>query len=151
LFRALLLLLSCGLLFNGRSERMINPAAHRIQGMSVVNASLSAEFLAECGGAGPIELAVQNGESAEARRCAFHQPFVLIGRKNDTDLVLPDGQVSRRHAYLQMLSGWLYCFDLQSRTGIHWEDGNVQSGWFDQNRAFRIGPFRMQLSQAAGG
>jgi pSer/pThr/pTyr-binding forkhead associated (FHA) protein len=53
--------------------------------------------------------------------------------------------VSRRHAYLQMIAGRVLCVDLESRTGVHWDDGLARSGWIDDGRAIQVGPFRLRL------
>ena len=70
-----------------------------------------------------------------------------MGRAPTSDLPLDDDQVSRRHVYLQVVAGRLYCLDLASRTGIHWEDGSFGSGSLDYSGGLKIGPFVIRLRE----
>src|SRR4051794_22134693 len=92
-------------------------------------------FLAACGADAPWHLDVdvpgRRGPMARPGR----RPFVLVGRDPGADLVVDHWQVSRRHAYLQLIAGRPFCVDLGSRTGTHWEDGPRRSGWLGPGEA----------------
>jgi pSer/pThr/pTyr-binding forkhead associated (FHA) protein len=76
----------------------------------------------------------------------LHQPFAIVGRDPRADLSLDDFAVSLRHAYLQVIERKLYCIDLDSREGVHWEGGTAQAiGWLSPGHAVGMGPFRLQL------
>lgn len=102
-------------------------------------------FLSACGMAGPLVLELEERRVGTIQRLVYHQPFVVVGRMPNADLWLDDEQVSRRHAYLQIVNGRLYCVDLASRTGIHWDDGTHGSGWLNQDRSLAIGPYVIRI------
>ncbi len=106
-------------------------------------------FLEACGGTGPLYLNIEYQGRPEPMRRVLQQPFALIGRDARSDLFLSHEQVSRRHAYLQLIGGRLFCVDLLSRTGTHWRRGPKPYGWLDYQRAIRIGPFWIRLVDEA--
>src|SRR5262249_10516050 len=61
------------------------------------------------------------------------------------DLPLDHPAVSRRHAYLQVIAGHVFCLDLHSRTGVLWDGQPRCSGWLEPDRAIDIGPFAVRL------
>jgi pSer/pThr/pTyr-binding forkhead associated (FHA) protein len=99
------------------------------------------QFLEACGLNGPLHLNVHLQGKTEPSEQVLGQPFALVGRDIGVDLLLNHAQVSRRHAYLQVIAGRLFCLDLQSRTGVHWESNAQTSGWVDHGQAVRIGPY----------
>ena len=40
---------------------------------------------------------------------SVHQPFALVGSDSRMDVQLKDPQVNRRHAYLQLVGGKVFC------------------------------------------
>jgi len=80
-------------------------------------------------------------------------PFVLIGRDQDRGPRLGGPEVSRRHAYLQVIGGRLRVVDLQSRTGVLWEApaGTAGGGFLEAGRAIRIGPYRLSWERGDEG
>lgn len=108
-------------------------------------------FVQACRCAGPLGLVVEHPSEAIATERVFRQPFVLVGSDPRMDLFLNHPDVSRRHAYLQMLGGKLFCVDLQSRTGVHWESGAKLSGWLDAGQALGIGPFLLRVLSGDNG
>ncbi len=101
-------------------------------------------FLTACGSGGPLRLGVGQRDVMESATRSFSQPFLVIGRSPESDLVLDHWQVSRRHAYLQMIEGRYYCVDLGSRTGTHGGDATKRSGWLEPGRSIQIGPYTVR-------
>src|SRR3954451_8426447 len=98
-------------------------------------------FLQGCDAGAPLELEVARKGQAIPERCIFEHPFALVGRDERSTLFLDDKQVSRRHAYLQIIAGRVFCVDLGSRTGVHWQDGPRPTGWLDPGQSLRMGSF----------
>jgi pSer/pThr/pTyr-binding forkhead associated (FHA) protein len=99
-----------------------------------------------CGLGGPLELLVRPaGEAGGGELRPFDRPFVVLGRDPCNDLWLDAPEVSQRHAYLQVIAGHLFCVDLGSRTGLHWEGGRRPAGWLAPGQAIRVGPFEVLL------
>jgi len=96
-------------------------------------------FLKACGANGPLRLSVEYQNRPEPVQCVLNQPYALVGRDARADVVLSEGQASRHHAYLQQIAGRIFCVDLDSRTGTHWERGAKRTGWLDNGQAIRIG------------
>jgi pSer/pThr/pTyr-binding forkhead associated (FHA) protein len=105
-----------------------------------------APFCEATGAAGPLRLSVQAPGAPEAVCQVFPQPFVVVGRGPQAHLVLDDDAVSRRHAYLQLIAGRVFCCDLQSRTGVHWDGAPRRFGWLDGRQGVGIGPFTIRLA-----
>jgi pSer/pThr/pTyr-binding forkhead associated (FHA) protein len=101
-------------------------------------------FLAACGSSEPLRIGVGQRDELISETRTFRQPFLVIGRRPESDLVLDHWQVSRRHAYLQLIDGRYYCVDLGSRTGTHGGDATERSGWLERGRAIQIGPFAVR-------
>lgn len=110
--------------------------------MSVTSAD---QFLDECGWCGPLGLGIEplDGSPAEFER-ELYQPFVVVGRRETADVTLDHPDVSRSHAYLQVIAGHVFCVDLQSRTGIHWAGGRQPWGWIEPGAAVQIGNNRIR-------
>ncbi len=102
------------------------------------------QFLEACGADGPLQLDVAGPDEPQPVRRTLPQPFALVGRDTDVDLVLPHPDVSRRHAYLQVVGGRLFCADLRSRTGVYWPDGSRPAGWVGPDEPVRVGPYSVR-------
>ena len=110
----------------------------------VGNDSRMKVFLDACRMSGPLRLAVETpGEQLPGVRI-LHQPFALVGRDPRADVPLEDRLVSRRHAYLQMVEGHLFWFDLESRHGVEGGGGRGPHGWLAADEAMRIGPYEIR-------
>jgi pSer/pThr/pTyr-binding forkhead associated (FHA) protein len=105
-------------------------------------------FLNECGCSGPIQLVAQNPTTGDTLRRSLEQPFAIIGRNPKADVSLADEEVSHRHTYLQIYDGRVFCLDLKSRTGTHWDDGPQDYGWLEGKQTIRIGSYRVKLMDA---
>lgn len=104
--------------------------------------SAAARFLAACGATGPLRVRRQFAGTSDAEVVALDRPFVVVGRDPKADLVLDHGDVSRRHAYLQLVGGRVVCFDLLSRTGTNWRPSRASEG--PPGPVFQVGPFRLR-------
>jgi pSer/pThr/pTyr-binding forkhead associated (FHA) protein len=102
-------------------------------------------FLRACGATGPPRLGVEPPAVAAAVRRESGPPFLLAGREARADLPLDDPAVSKRHAYLQVIAGRVFCLDLQSRGGVRWDGRPRHSGWLEPGQAVGIGPFTVRL------
>jgi pSer/pThr/pTyr-binding forkhead associated (FHA) protein len=104
-------------------------------------------FLEACHWRGPLRLNVEyQGQSLTMER-VLHQPFALVGCDPRMDLFLYHPQVSRRHAYLQLLGGKLFCIHLHSQRELRWqEDANGSKSLDAERAALHIGPFRIRAT-----
>jgi hypothetical protein len=102
-------------------------------------------FRQACGATEPLTFRVDDARTRRVVCEVRDEPFLLIGRDPRADLCLDAPEVSRRHAYLQVIDGRAFCFDLQSRTGLRWEQGTAPFGWLDPAQAVGIGPFAVRL------
>jgi pSer/pThr/pTyr-binding forkhead associated (FHA) protein len=115
----------------------------------MVSPQRSEEFMRDCGSRATLALAVEREGTAGARRHVLDAPFALVGRDERNQLCLPDGQVSRRHAYLQTIAGGVFCVDLGSRTGARWNGEARPAGWVAPADCLGIGPFTLRLAADA--
>ena len=108
-------------------------------------------FLKACGIPDLLRLTVEDRNRSDSFPTAFHRPYVLIGRNSDADLTLDHWQVSRRHTYLQLMDDRLYCLDLGSRTGTHWEGRPSRSRWLALRQTIHVGPYRIRVESREAG
>ena len=102
------------------------------------------QFLAACGSNEPLRIGVGTNDEMKSTTKTLSQPFVVIGRRADSDMIIDHWKVSRRHAYLQLIDGRYYCVDVGSRTGTHGGDATRRSGWLEEGRTIQIGPFNVR-------
>lgn len=102
-------------------------------------------FMIACGMTGPLELEVRDSRNGAVQQRVYHQPYVVVGRMAVADLPLDDEAISRRHAYLQVVGGRIYCIDLASRAGVQWDDETYGSGWMGPGRGLKLGPFTIRV------
>ncbi len=98
-------------------------------------------FLAACGIEDSFQFAVENQDVTESRLRLLYQPFAVIGRDLRADVVLDHVDVSRRHAYLQVIDGRAFWIDLESRTGTRGEREPQRFGWLEGGRTLLVGPY----------
>lgn len=103
-------------------------------------------FLEACGAASPLQFGITLPHSQERLSQIWHRPFVIIGRDPQSDIVLNDAKVSRRHGYLQMIGGRVYCIDLGSRTCLTWGSLPCAQGWLDLHQMLRIGDSLIRIT-----
>src|SRR3982751_584340 len=58
-------------------------------------------------------------KGGEQRRLVFNKPEVTIGRVQGNDIVLPKGNVSKRHARIVLKDGKFIIVDLKSTNGTY--------------------------------
>ncbi len=104
-----------------------------------------------CGITAPLRLDVQQPGASHTQRMAFDLPFVLIGRDPRSDLYCPHREVSRRHAYLQVIKGHVFCVDLGSRIGTYIDDHCQRRGWVEPGQTIRVGPYHFRVLTTDGG
>jgi pSer/pThr/pTyr-binding forkhead associated (FHA) protein len=101
-------------------------------------------FLASCGVSGLWGLRITGPEGAVEAR-GFITPYAFVGNRAGISMRLDDIQVSRRHAYLQVLPGGLFCVDLGSRTGVSWGSEYRPAGWVGRDQGVRVGRYELAL------
>ena len=104
-------------------------------------------FLTACGARGPLVLGVEEPDTSGTSWRVFDQPFIVVGRDPGADLRLDHAEVSRRHAYFQLIAGRLFCVDLQSHTGTRWGEEPGLWGWMHRDLGIGIGPFRLRTRE----
>jgi pSer/pThr/pTyr-binding forkhead associated (FHA) protein len=101
-------------------------------------------FHEACGARTPLLIDVEHRERQEIDRRVLPLPFALIGRDGRADLRLDDQDVSRRHAFLQMVAGRWWWMDLDSRTGTLRIDGASAAQHLLDHSGIRIGPYTIR-------
>lgn len=106
-----------------------------------------AEFCLACGKSEPVRFTVSRRDDPQAHFISLiERPFAIVGRGETCDVRLDHPDVSRRHAYLQMIGGRMYCCDLGSRTGTAVAGHGFTRGWVGPEQIVQIGPYHLQLS-----
>lgn len=118
-------------------------------GKCLVKKSPMDPFRKACGAIGPLHFQLDGRNGVETGRRILDQPFALIGRDSRCDILLSGEEVSRRHAYVQFLGGTLFCVDLESRTGTHWDGHTRGHGWVYHDQVIRIGRHKLRLMNPA--
>ena len=73
------------------------------------------------------------------------KPSVLVGRR-ETDIVLEDSDVSRKHCYLEVHGGSALLVDLGSTNGTFVDNQRIETRQLEHMSEFRIGSTTMILS-----
>ncbi len=105
-------------------------------------------FLDACGLSSALTLECDDpGLPAASSMCHEHGlPFVVVGRDPRSDFHLNDPLISRRHAYLQVIAGRIFCIDLESRSQIRWDgaDDPATKRWLEQDQFIWLGRYRLR-------
>ncbi|MFM7160898.1 MAG: FHA domain-containing protein [Planctomycetaceae bacterium] len=109
------------------------------------------DFARACGLEAPVRLRVVDSRTGQFKELERRGPSVLIGSREDCDICLVDPEISRRHAWLQVIDGQLACLDLDSRTGIHWGHTTRSRGWVLPGQPVQVGPYELTLLAPVGG
>jgi pSer/pThr/pTyr-binding forkhead associated (FHA) protein len=106
-------------------------------------------FSEATGLSGPLIVRLEGPGSQGPPTTEFRRPFLVVGRDQLADVVIDRPEVSRRHAYFQVVAGKVFCIDLYSRTGVRWDDGARAAGWVDRARGVEIGSVRVRFEVGA--
>jgi hypothetical protein len=107
-------------------------------------------FAKSCGQVRPILLKVASPQGDKTAKFVINKPFAFVGSNLNCDVCLPMPSVSKRHVYLQLMGGRLYCVDQASREGMFWGQRQRLFGWLDVGQTLRIGPYELSLLEPAG-
>lgn len=107
-------------------------------------------FAKSCGQVSPLSLKVTSVKGDKTAKIVVNKPFAFIGSNLHCDVNLPNPAVSKRHVYLQLIGGRLYCIDQASREGIFWGERQRLFGWLDLGQSLRVGPYEVMLVEGAG-
>ncbi len=107
------------------------------------------QFATECGMRGTLRLVVCHGATGVIEKFNVDEPFVLVGRAPSCQVRLNHPDVNYRHAYLQVIQGRMYCYDLDTEHGIRWGSRLRKEGVLTVRDVLHIGPFSIRLSQSA--
>jgi pSer/pThr/pTyr-binding forkhead associated (FHA) protein len=102
-------------------------------------------FSEACGLGELLKVRLEGLEPPAGSRFEFRRPFLVVGRDERADLPIDSSEVSRRHAYFQVVAGRVFCVDLGSRTGVRWPDGARGVGWVDRGQGVEVGPIRIDF------
>lgn len=103
------------------------------------------EFFSACGGRLPVRVLLVKSDGQEYDYGPVERPCVFLGRSEQCDLALHGADVSHRHVYVQFVGGKIFCADLGSRTGIHWQHGTRTADWIEFEESIAIGPFALRF------
>lgn len=124
-----------------------DPSATSLETFPVNHAGDIREFADACQARLPLRLLVTDERSGQAEEVLVEKPYAVIGSAELCDVRLVHPDVSRHHAYLQVLSGHVLCCDLASRTGTHWGQRGATRDWLQPGEPLHIGPFTIRLTQ----
>lgn len=100
-----------------------------------------------CGQTRPMILHARHQDHRTLSKYVITKPYAIIGRNSSCDISLSHEDVSKQHAYLQVLDGKLFCVDQGSRHGIFWKDTPQLYGWVLPGQPIEIGPYEITLEQ----
>jgi len=91
-------------------------------------------------------------KGGEQRRMVFNKPEVTIGRVQGNDIVLPKGNVSKRHARIVLKDGKFIIVDLKSTNGTYVNGRKITSPLVvkDSDKIY-IGDFIVGVDEAGAG
>src|SRR3984885_9960686 len=90
-------------------------------------------------------------KGGEQRRMVFNKPEVTIGRVQGNDIVLPKGNVSKRHARIVLKDGKFIIVDLKSTNGTYVNGRKITSPLVVKaGDKIYIGDFIITLEEPAG-
>src|SRR5687768_9478066 len=90
-------------------------------------------------------------KGGEQRRMVFNKPEVTIGRVQGNDIVLPKGNVSKRHSRIVLKDGKFIIVDLKSTNGTYVNGRKITSPLvLKETDKVYIGDFIITLEESGG-
>ena len=86
-------------------------------------------------------------KGGEQRRLVFNKPEVTIGRVQGNDIVLPKGNVSKRHARIVLKDGKFIIVDLKSTNGTYVNGKRVHRAELQTGDRLRVGRVELVVSR----
>ena len=91
-------------------------------------------------------------KGGEQRRISFNKAEITIGRVQGNDIVLPKGNVSKRHARIVLKDGKFIIVDLKSTNGTYVNGRKITSPLVVKNTdKIYIGDFILSIDEAGAG
>src|SRR5512143_1516171 len=93
---------------------------------------------------------VVNEKGGEQKRLEFDKPEVTIGRVQGNDIILPKGNVSKRHSRIVLKDGKFIIVDLKSTNGTYVNGRKITSPLVIKNTdKIYIGDFILHVEDGA--
>src|SRR5207248_828082 len=90
-------------------------------------------------------------KGGEQRRMVFNKPEVTIGRVQGNDIVLPKGNISKRHSRIVLKDGKFIIVDLKSTNGTYVNGKKITAPQvIKATDKIYIGDYTLQLTNGAG-
>src|SRR5215467_3396685 len=94
---------------------------------------------------------VVNEKGGEQKRLEFDKPEVTIGRVQGNDIILPKGNVSKRHSRIVLKDGKFIIVDLKSTNGTYVNGRKITSPLvLKETDKVYIGDFILTVEEGAG-
>src|SRR6516225_643471 len=94
---------------------------------------------------------VVNEKGGEQKRLEFDKPEVTIGRVQGNDIILPKGNVSKRHSRIVLKDGKFIIVDLKSTNGTYVNGRKITSPLVVKGSdKIYIGDFILTIEEGAG-
>jgi pilus assembly protein CpaF len=95
---------------------------------------------------------VVNEKGGEQKRLEFDKPEVTIGRVQGNDIILPKGNVSKRHSRIVLKDGKFIIVDLKSTNGTYVNGRKITSPLVVKGSdKIYIGDFILSIEELAAG
>src|SRR5215213_8459475 len=90
-------------------------------------------------------------KGGEQRRLDFDKPEITIGRVQGNDIILPKGNVSKRHSRIVLKDGKFIIVDLKSTNGTYVNGKKITAPQvIKSSDKIYIGDFTIQITNGAG-
>src|SRR5512141_486791 len=84
----------------------------------------------------------------EQRRMVFNKPEVTIGRVQGNDIVLPKGNISKRHARVVLKDGRFIIVDLKSTNGTYINGRRIDAPYvLKEGDKIYVGDFTLEIDR----
>lgn len=93
---------------------------------------------------------VVRGGDGEGEHFSIRSQVTTLGRHPESDIVLDDITVSRRHSELRLVDGRYVVSDVGSLNGTYVNQQRIDSAVLSQGDELQVGKFRLVFLQSAG-